>query len=157
MTLSSASFKNGRAMPKKFGASVRDCGGQNISPALAWSNVPANTKSFALTMFDPDGRKGLGVVHWVAYDIAAATISFKEGAASTESPLFVGGTNLPGTKLYFGPCPPPGDAPHPYVITVIALDLAPGALQAGLTLDAFNAAIKDHALGAASTVGLYSR
>jgi phosphatidylethanolamine-binding protein (PEBP) family uncharacterized protein len=71
MTLSSASFKNGRPMPKKFGASVRDCGGQNISPALAWSNVPANTKSFALTMFDPDGRKGLGVVHWVAYDIAA--------------------------------------------------------------------------------------
>jgi phosphatidylethanolamine-binding protein (PEBP) family uncharacterized protein len=89
--------------------------------------------------------------------LPVTTTSFKEGAASAESPMFVGGTNLPGTKLYFGPCPPPGDAPHPYVITVIALDLAPGTLQAGLTLDAFDAAVKDHALSAASTVGLYSR
>jgi Raf kinase inhibitor-like YbhB/YbcL family protein len=156
-TLRSSDFKDGSRMPKKLAANVRDCGGQNVSPSLSWSNPPANTKSFAITMWDPNGHKGLGYVHWVAYDIPGTIHSLTEGGASTASASFVGGTNQPGTHVYFGPCPPIGDAEHPYIITIIALDLAPGALQPGLSLEALMTQIKGHNLGSASTVGFYSR
>jgi phosphatidylethanolamine-binding protein (PEBP) family uncharacterized protein len=64
---------------------------------------PANTKSYAIIMFDPVGRGGLGVVHWVAYDIPATKTSLTEGEASSPSTEFKGGKNTPGLLTYFGP------------------------------------------------------
>jgi len=99
------------------------CNGQNISPALNWSNAPAGTKSFAVTAYDPDAPTGSGWWHWVMYNIPADATGLVAGAGN--------GRNAPrgsqegrtdfGSKGYGGPCPPAGDKPHHYHFTVFAL------------------------------------
>ncbi len=133
------------------------CGGKELSPALAWSGAPATTMSYAITMWDQDGQKGLGVSHWVAYGIPATTTSIPVGFGSAPSPAYVGGTNTRKTTTYLGACPPVGDTAHHYLITVYALDLAPTALAPGLAREAFFPAIAGHVVGVTSYVGLYSR
>ncbi len=133
----------------------KNCVGQNVSPPLRWTNAPANTKSFAIIMFDPAGRGGAGVVHWVAYDIPASKTSLKEGEASQPSSEFKGGKNIAGKETYFGPCPPFGDKPHPYVITLLATDVAPGSMQAGMTKDELAKSLEGHVLGATTMVARF--
>jgi Raf kinase inhibitor-like YbhB/YbcL family protein len=152
--LASPDFADGATLDSSHAASAQTCGGKNVSPALQWRNVPAGTKSFAVTIFDPDGAKGLGVVHWVLYGIPAATTSLGAGGQPAGS---VGGTNRTGKSGYYGPCPPVGEIPHHYVAQVYALDLAPDALRADLTRDALLAAMKDHVLAATSIVLRYGR
>ncbi len=135
--------------------STRAARAGNVSPALQWRNPPAGTQSFALTIFDPAGAKGFGVVHWVQYGIPSSVMSVAEGRPSPAGS--VGGINRTGHDGYFGMCPPVGDAPHPYVVQVWALDLAPGALPPGLTRDGLLAAMKDHVLTATSIVLRYGR
>jgi Raf kinase inhibitor-like YbhB/YbcL family protein len=157
MTLGSSTIAgDGQAFPRDSAAGG-DCGGKNVSPALTWSGAPASTASYALTIWDQDGRMGQGVSHWVAYGIGPATTSIPAGFGSAPSAAYVGGTNTRNTTIYFGPCPPPGDTPHHYVITVYALDLPPAALPAGLTREAFYPAIRNHVVGVTSFVGIYGR
>ena len=125
--LTSPAFKDGTPLQKKNSGDRKDnpnCVGENVSPPLAWSNPPAGTKSFALTMVDPEGRGGLGVVHWVAYGIPATVSGFAEGEVSKPSPNYVGGKGTNGAATYLGPCTPRG-APHHYTFTLIATDLEP--------------------------------
>ena len=111
-----------------------NCTGRNVSPPLAWSNAPDKTRSFAIIMDDQAGRAGLGVSHAVIYGIPASTTSFAEGALSvaTGAGQFVPGKNTLGMH-WLGPCPPKGNAPQHYVMTLIATTLEPGELAAGLT------------------------
>ncbi len=155
-TVTSPELTDGALLPRRHAGSG-DCGGENISPPLAWSGVPEGTKSFALVVYDPDGGKGLGSVHFVAYDIPAAAKSFAEGAGAGTSGGFVGGTNTRGTNSYAGPCPPMGDQPHHYVFSVYALDIAPGTLAPGLTRDLFLQAVRGQVLAASSIVLRYAR
>lgn len=155
--LTSPDYADGALMPQKSAASVRDCGGQNLSPPLRWSNAPAGTASFAIMMIDIDGGKGFGFVHWLAYGIPVDKTVLREGEASAPAADIVGGHNMPGTGLYFGPCPPPGQAPHHYIISLLALDLSPQALKPGLDHAALVAALKGHSLAATSLVGRYGR
>ena len=154
--LSSASVADGAKLASDF-AGPGDCGGKNVSPQLSWVNPPAGAASFAITIWDQDGQKGLGVSHWVAYGIPPTMTSLPAGAGSPPSPAFVSGTNTRKAVAYLGPCPPVGDAPHHYYITVYALDLAPNALAPGLTREQFFAALAGHALGATTMVALYGR
>ncbi|MEO8527122.1 MAG: YbhB/YbcL family Raf kinase inhibitor-like protein, partial [Caldimonas sp.] len=133
-----------------------NCDGENVSPALAWSGAPAATRTFAILMDDQAGRAGLGVSHWVAYGIAANVDGLVEGEASSPSARFVGGRNTGGTDLYAGPCPPRGDAPHHYVLTLIATTLEPDALKSGLTKPELLEALKGRTVGAASLVLRYA-
>ncbi|HLZ09917.1 MAG TPA: YbhB/YbcL family Raf kinase inhibitor-like protein [Chloroflexota bacterium] len=152
-TLSSTTFPNNGKIPTAQAYNGRDCGGQNISPALAWSGVPSGTKSLALILFDPDARQGQGWTHWVAYGIDPARGSLPEGV---KDGVTQGKTGFP-TPGYGGPCPPVGDPPHHYVFTLYALDLAPSALQAGLDRDGLLNATKGHSIGTATYTGLYQR
>src|SRR5258707_627213 len=73
-TITSTSFKDGTMLAKKNAGATKtnpNCVGENVSPPLAWNNPPAGTKSYVLTMIDPEGRGGLGVIHWLAYNIPA--------------------------------------------------------------------------------------
>lgn len=138
-------------------ATGRECGGKNVSPALEWKNAPANTKSYAVTIYDPEGAMGLGIVHWVLYGIPASMHGLAQGVGAAGPAGTVGGTNRTGNSGYYGPCPPVGDVPHHYVFQAYALDLAPDALQPALTRDALLAAMKGHVLGTSAMVLRYGR
>jgi len=135
------------------------CSGQNISPALNWSNAPAGTKSFAVTAYDPDAPTGSGWWHWVMYNIPASVTSLPAGAGNgRDAPRGSqeGRTDF-GSKGYGGPCPPAGDKPHHYHFTVFALKVdkidVPGdatAAYVGFNLNA-------NKLATARVTGLYSR
>lgn len=155
--LTSPAFKDGTPLQKKNSGDRKDnpnCVGENVSPPLAWSNPPAGTKSFALTMVDPEGRGGLGVVHWVAYGIPATVSGFAEGEVSKPSPNYVGGKGTNGAATYLGPCTPRG-APHHYTFTLIATDLEPADLPPGLTRDELFAKLTGRTKGATGLVGLF--
>jgi hypothetical protein len=160
-TLSSPAFSDNGVLPLKYaGGSLcgKDSRGGNISPPLAWSSTPPGTKSFAVVMIDPDGRRGLGSVHWVAYGIPASRTSLQEGEGGpAPAQDIIEGKNSRGTLGYTGPCGPPVDAPHHYVIDVIALDVSPGVLKSGLGRDELLMAIAGHSLGPASLVVRYHR
>jgi Raf kinase inhibitor-like YbhB/YbcL family protein len=156
-TLHSPAFADNGVLARKFAGNNKtnpNCVGENVSPPLAWSNPPAGTKSFALLMTDPEGRAGLGVVHWVAYGIPASVTGFAEGEVSKPSDKFVGGKSTMGMPTYFGPCTPPGGWHH-YTLILIATDLDPKALQPGLSRDELLAALSGHAKGAAGLIGRF--
>ncbi|NPT58047.1 YbhB/YbcL family Raf kinase inhibitor-like protein [Paraburkholderia elongata] len=153
--LSSPGVADGGTLDSSHAASANNCGGGNMSPALQWQNAPAGTKSYAITMFDPDGAKGLGIAHWVLYGVAPSATGL--GAGATPPAGSVAGTNRTGGLGYRGPCPPVGEVPHHYLVQIYALDLPPDALPAGLTRDALQAAMKDHVLAATSIVLRYGR
>ena len=129
-----------------------NCVGENISPPLAWSNPPEGTKSFALLLFDPEGRAPAGVSHMVVYGIPADVKGFAEGELSKPSDKFVGGKSLMGLGTYFGPGTPPNTDWHHYTWTIIATDLDPKALQPGLTRDELAKALEGHVKGSAGLV-----
>ena len=157
--LTSSAFKDGTPLQKKNSNNTpgnANCVGENVSPPLAWSNPPAGTKSFALTMVDPEGRGGTGVIHWVAYGIPASVTGFAEGEGSKPSDKYVGGKGTAGggAATYMGPCTPPG-APHHYTFILIATDLEPKDLPPGLTRDEVFAKLTGHTKGATGLVGLF--
>jgi Raf kinase inhibitor-like YbhB/YbcL family protein len=158
-TLTSSAFADGAMVAAKYAGALPgiSCGGENISPPLAWSNAPAATKSFAIVMFDPDGGRGTGSSHWVAYDIPASKTSLAEGEASKPPTSWTGGKNSRGINYYYGPCGPSEDSPHHYVITLIATDIEPGQLPPGLTRDELLPKLRGHALAPATIVGKYVR
>jgi Raf kinase inhibitor-like YbhB/YbcL family protein len=158
-TLTSPSFKDGERLAVKNAGNNKsnpNCVGENISPALSWANPPEGTKSYAILMFDIDGRPPGGVSHWVAYGIPASVTGFAEGEVSKPSDKYVGGQSLMKLANYFGPCTPPGP-PHHYIFTLMATDLEPAALKEGMTRDELIKALDGHAKGATSLVGIFSK
>ena len=157
--LTSPTLKDDSMLPLKYAGN--NCGGngpgKSVSPPLAWSNAPPSTKSFALIMIDPDGLRGMGSVHWVAYNIPAARKALREGDGNGDVKDITEGKNSRGTNGYTGPCGPSQDAPHHYVIQLLALDLAAGTLQPGLDRDGLLKMINGHSLGPASMVVRYRR
>jgi Raf kinase inhibitor-like YbhB/YbcL family protein len=158
-TLSSQSFKDGERLAVKNAGNLKsnpNCVGENISPALSWSNAPEGTKSFAIFMFDPEGRPPGGVSHWVAYGIPASVTGFAEGEISKASDKYVGGTSLMKISTYFGPCPPPGQVHH-YMFTLMATDLEPTALAAGLERADAMKALDGHVKQATSLISTFAK
>jgi Raf kinase inhibitor-like YbhB/YbcL family protein len=101
------------------------CTGENISPELYWENVPSGTKSFAVTMYDPDAPTGSGFWHWLIFDIPANVTELKSDAGDLSKNLAPAGSIQSKTDFgqpgYGGPCPPEGHGFHTYFITVYAL------------------------------------
>jgi Raf kinase inhibitor-like YbhB/YbcL family protein len=158
-TLTSPSFTDGHRLAVKNAGNIKanpNCVGQNISPALSWTHPPADTRSFALLMFDPEGRPPGGVSHWVAYGIPASVTGFAEGEVSKPSDKYVAGQGTMKLSTYTGPCPPPG-GPHHYIFTLIATDLDPSALAPGMTRDELLKALDGHAKEATGLIGTFSQ
>jgi Raf kinase inhibitor-like YbhB/YbcL family protein len=157
MELTSSAFANDSHLPV---AQVHTrCGGGNRSPALHWSGAPPNTRSFALTLFDPDAGGGAGFWHWLVFDISAGTSGLPESAG--------GGTGLPsgamqaandfGETGYGGACPPPGSGIHHYQFTLYALGASQIPFGPNANGAALSAYLKEHALASASLVTTYAR
>ena len=155
--LSSSTFKDGAMLPKKAAGANKanpNCVGENVSPQFSWTGVPAGTTSFALVMTDPDGR-GTGVDHWIAYGIPASVTGFAEGETGKPSDKYIGGIGTAKQSIYIGPCTPPGTTPHHYTFILIATDLDPKGLPAGLTKLELFSKLEGHVKGSTGLVGLF--
>jgi len=137
------------------------CNGQNVSPSLAWKNPPAGTRSFAVTMYDPDAPTGSGWWHWVVVNLPASTTSLPAGAGDPAAGKMPAGAMQSRTDFgkpgYGGPCPPQGDKPHRYIVTVHALkaDKLDVDENASGALAGFN--IHANEIGKATLTGKYGR
>ena len=159
--VTSPDFQNGGTMPATQELDLHGCTGANRSPALAWSGAPAGTQSFAVTIHDTDARGGRGWWHWVVLDIPPGVRGLRAGAGTPGSPALpvgaVQGQTSFGFAHYGGPCPPVGDPPHHYRITVYALAVARLNLPADTPPDSVRMRLRAEALASARIVGRYGR
>jgi Raf kinase inhibitor-like YbhB/YbcL family protein len=158
-TLTSTDLKNGAFAGGQI-LNTFGCSGDNVSPQLSWTNAPAGTKSFVLTMFDPDAPTGSGFWHWVVVNIPASTTALPNGASKDAAKLPVGSletrTDL-GAPGYGGPCPPARDKPHRYIFTLHALKVEKLDLdvQTSAALVGFNVHMEE--IGRATLTARYGR
>lgn len=136
------------------------CTGKNRSPAVTWSNAPEGTEAFAVTMYDPDAPTGSGWWHWIVYNIPASANTLADGAGVERSTTLPRGSkqarNDYGVHAYGGPCPPQGDRPHRYIVTVFALkEKLDVPEDASAALIGFN--LNQQSLASASVTGFYGR
>lgn len=128
ITVTTSAFQADQAIPAKF-----TCNGSNVSPPLSWQGLPANTKSTALVVDDPDARHG-PYTHWVVLDIPTSTTSVAEGSVPAGGKQ---AQNSAGNAAYTGPCPPSGT--HHYRFTIYALSAPTGLAEGAKLNDALNA------------------
>lgn len=160
-TISSPKLKDGEKMGMDQVFSGFGCTGKNISPALEWKNAPKNTKSFAVTVYDPDAPTGSGWWHWVIFNIPAEVTKLAENAGDPASGIAPEGSTQSMTDFgkpgYGGACPPAGDKPHRYIFTVHALDTEKLPVEQGASgaMAGFN--INQHTIAKAQFKVLFSR
>jgi len=151
LELKSRAFSSQASLPREY-----TCEGQDISPSLFWSGVPAQTMSLALICDDPDAPMGTWV-HWVLYNIPAEAGGLAEDLPKT-GVLKDGsrqGFNDSGKLGFSGPCPPPGK-PHRYFFKLYALDIKLD-IKGTATKEKLLAAMEGHVLAEASIIGMYER
>jgi len=131
-TLSSKDISTGKIMSKEQVFNGFGCKGDDVSPQLTWSNAPKGTKSFALTVYDPDAPTGSGWWHWQVVNIPVTVTELAKDAGSTKSNKAPKGSmqikNDFGTKGFGGACPPVGHGIHHYRFTIHALSVETLAL-----------------------------
>lgn len=160
-SLSSPDIKPGSMLEQRFEFKGFGCSGDNQSPALHWQNAPASTKSFAVTVYDPDAPTGSGWWHWSVINIPANVTSLTADAGA------VGDAKLPagarhvridyGVAAWGGVCPPQGDKPHRYIFTVHALKVPMLDIPPDATAALAGYMINANAIGKASLVAKYGR
>ncbi|MEZ7124599.1 YbhB/YbcL family Raf kinase inhibitor-like protein [Nonomuraea sp. AD125B] len=151
-TLTSTTLADGAPWPaEQRSASLP--GGKDISPQLSWSGAPEGTKSYAVTVYDPDAPTGSGFWHWAVADIPATVTELPEGAGDdTGSGLPDGAYQLPNdarVARYLGAAPPAGHGPHRYFVVVHALDTETIGVPASATPAYLGFTITGHLLGRA--------
>jgi Raf kinase inhibitor-like YbhB/YbcL family protein len=159
--LSSPELKGNQMMPKNFEFNGFGCSGENKSPALVWSGAPKGTKSFALTVYDPDAPTGSGWWHWVVINIPATVHELHSNDGAVDSTTLPAGavqvrTDF-GSAAWGGPCPPKGDKPHRYIFTVYALKTDKLEIPADATAALAGYMIHGNMLGKASFTAKYGR
>ena len=157
--LTSPDVTEGRSITEAYVYS--GCGGGNLSPALQWRGAPAGTKSFVVTLFDPDVPSGSGWWHWVLYNLPASADRLARGAGDPARQLLPLGATLGrtdfGSTSYGGPCPPNGDRAHHYIFTVHALDVPSLPVRNGASAAMVGYNVHIHELAAAKLTAVYAR
>lgn len=137
------------------------CTGKNQSPELSWKNAPKNTKSYAITMYDPDAPTGSGWWHWLVFDIPNTTTSIQTGAGNIALDLMpkdaIQSITDYGTHGYGGPCPPENHGLHQYIITVYALKTDTLGLDKNTNAAVVGYYLNNQTLAKASLVMYYQR
>jgi len=152
-SVGSPDVRDGGTLPASGWANGLGCTGTNQPIRLDWSRAPAGTRSYAVTLFDPDAPTGSGFWHWQVWDIPATDTAL--GATPPDGA--VTGTNDAGAADYIGPCPPTGDIPHHYQFTVYALDTPSLDLPATSTPAIAAFTMSTHILGYARLTALAQR
>src|SRR6202048_3000344 len=158
-TLTSEDISDGRPLKMAQVSGIMGAGGEDVSPQLSWSGFPGETRSFAVTVYDPDAPTLSGFWHWAVANLPASVTELPDGAGD--------GSDLPGNALtlvndagarrYIGAAPPAGHGPHRYYVAVHAvdvdkLDLSEDASPAFLGFNLFQ-----HAIARAYIYGTYEQ
>lgn len=160
-TLTSETVTDGATLGRAQVSGLMGAGGEDRSPQLSWSGFPSGTKSFAVTVYDPDAPTASGFWHWAVADIPATVTSLPEGAGDDDGSGLPAGAqtlaNDASLKRFVGAAPPPEHGPHRYYIAVHAvdverLDLPENATPAYLGFNLFS-----HAIARAVIVGTYEQ
>ncbi len=137
------------------------CKGKNISPELIWSGEPKGTKSFAVTVYDPDAPTGSGWWHWLVFNIPSSVHRLPRGAGDPSKNLLPKGAVQSVTDFgkpgFGGACPPQGDRAHRYIFTVYALDVPSLPLGPDASPALVGYMLEKHALAKASLISYYGR
>ncbi|MEO0895229.1 MAG: YbhB/YbcL family Raf kinase inhibitor-like protein [Bacteroidota bacterium] len=137
------------------------CTGENISPQLSWANAPEGTKSFAITMYDPDAPTGSGWWHWLVFDIPTEVNELLANAGNPASGLMPEGAiqsvTSYGAAGFGGPCPPEGHGFHTYIITIYALKTESLGLDANTNPAVVGYYLWNNTLAKSSIVAYYKR
>lgn len=159
--LSSPTIKPGSHLTSAQVFNGFGCTGKNVSPALAWQGAPAGTRSYALTVYDPDAPTGSGWWHWVALNIPATVQSLAEGVGTVSGAMLPQGTLQVRTDFgqpgFGGACPPVGDKPHRYIFTIHALKVPRLELPPNATAALAGYMIHANELGQAGFTAYYGR
>ncbi len=159
LELTSPDITAGGNIPDEQVFSGFGCTGGNISPTLKWSGAPAGTKSFALSIYDPDAPTGSGFWHWVMVDIPADVTELSKNAGDPKAGkapagVIQSGTDF-GSKGYGGPCPSKGDTPHHYHFMLFAVDTPKLGTDADTTAAVVGFYLHSHTLAKAELVAVY--
>lgn len=137
------------------------CEGANRSPRLGWRNPPAGTKSFAITVYDPDAPTGSGWWHWVVINIPSTTSMLHESAGNPTLRLLPSAAKQVPTDFgqpgFGGACPPVGDKPHKYIFTLYALNTEKIDLPSNATAAFAGFMINAHLIDKVSVTAIYGR
>jgi len=160
--LSSSDPQLAVSVPVIYTAKAFGCAGGNLSPPLLWSGAPQGTKSFVVTLFDPDERSTpSGWWHWVLYDLPGKINELPAGAGAEQGKLLpiaaLQGRSDLGEDAYHGPCPDKGDPPHRYVFTIYALNVEKLPVPADSSGAMVTSTAKEHVLAKAVFVAHYGR
>ncbi len=142
-------FDDGGSIPKRC-----TCDGEDLSPALEWSEEPKGTESFALILDDPDAPGGTWT-HWIFWDVPAHVHSLPEGFRA--GTVGSSGKNDFGRPGYGGPCPPKGGGVHRYYFTLYAVDRPAVGLPPGSRRQELERALKGRVLAQTRYLGRYGR
>jgi Raf kinase inhibitor-like YbhB/YbcL family protein len=139
-----------------------DCGGEDLSPELVWSNPPVGTKSFAVLVHDPDAPTGgAGWWHWAVADIPASAAGLPQGAGDASGKKLPAGArqfeNDYGDAAYGGPCPPPRHGAHRYNFTVYALGVEKLDVPAKAKASVVGFTVNHNALAKATLTARFGR
>lgn len=133
------------------------CTGENISPELSWKDAPKGTKSFAVTVYDPDAPTGSGWWHWLVFDIPKDKFTLPRGFGNSESKDVIQSITDYGKSGFGGACPPIGDKAHRYEFTVYALDIETLDLDKNTNPALVGFYLNSHSLAKASLISYYGR
>lgn len=157
-TLVSPEVKDGDYLP--LWARAASAGGEDRSPTLSWSGAPAQTRSFVVTVYDPDAPTGSGYWHWAVYGIPSSVTALPADAGNPDSGLLPEGAitvaNESRALRFEGAGPPPGDGDHRYVFTVSALDVESLDVPADCTPAILGFVMRDHVIARAQLTALSS-
>lgn len=154
--LTSPEFRPGDQLPLWARSGV--AGAEDRSPTLSWSGAPAQTRSFVVTMYDPDAPTGSGYWHWAVYNLPASLTALPADAGNPDAHLLPEGTiTLPNearAERYQGAAPPAGHGEHRYFFTVTALDVESVDIPAGSTPAVLGFMMREHVIGRAQLMGV---
>lgn len=160
-TVTSDDFSDGGSLANAQVSGVMGAGGSDTSPQLSWSGFPSETKSFTVTVYDPDAPTASGFWHWAVADIPASVTSLAAGAGDeTGSGVPDGAVTLAGDaslKRFVGAAPPPGHGVHRYFVAVHAVDTESLGLPDGATPAFLGFNLFSHAIARAVTIATYEQ
>ncbi|MGV9670950.1 MULTISPECIES: YbhB/YbcL family Raf kinase inhibitor-like protein [unclassified Gordonia (in: high G+C Gram-positive bacteria)] len=160
-TVTSENITDGAPLATPQVSGLMGAGGADASPQLSWSGFPTDTKSFAVTVYDPDAPTASGFWHWAVADIPASVTSLPEGAGDDEGSGLPAGAltlaNDASLKRFVGAAPPPGHGPHRYFVVVHAVDVESLGLPDGATPAYLGFNLFSHAIARATLIGTYEQ